>query len=262
MNPKQPELVMAGYYSDLARSTNGGKEWKMIDIPIKNHVQIKDLTFAPSNPEIMYCGSARMHFVFERRDQPESGHGIWKSADGGRTWRQSNDDLSRDANVVWITVHPDDPSLLYAATLTKGILKSEDGGESWEQIFYNNSRVHAVTLHPRDDQKLLAATVGGVYLSRNGGEDWEHLMKGMDPEARVTFALFDRHKPDRIWASEYVTGIHYLDLDDDAPWIPVNRGLQNKAVYYLQMSSGGNHIYAATNGKGMFRLDLDGEAPE
>jgi len=53
----------------------------------------------------------------------------------------------------------------------------------------------------------------------------------------------------------------YRSTDGGFTWLKINNGLTTRAVTDLSLSSDGNHLYAATNGEGVFRLDLDGRPP-
>jgi serine/threonine protein kinase/photosystem II stability/assembly factor-like uncharacterized protein len=87
------------------------------------------ITYAPSNPNIVYAGSGYEDDRFAK--------GIFKSTDGGESWEDINNGLSINSATGYphyvksIAVHPSNPNLVFAAT-GSGLYKSTNGGESWE----------------------------------------------------------------------------------------------------------------------------------
>jgi photosystem II stability/assembly factor-like uncharacterized protein len=90
--------------------------------------------------------------------------GLYKSIDGGRTWRQ----LLNDWQVWGVTLDPGNPDVVYACCFatgggpTRGVLRSTDGGATWKRLgglpFYN---LHQVTVDPRNPRTLYVTTFGG-----------------------------------------------------------------------------------------------------
>jgi hypothetical protein len=64
-----------------------------------------------------------------------------------------------------------------------------------------------------------------------------------------------------MYAADRFSGV-YRSTDGGATWMPINTGLRTRAVNALSISSDGQHLYAATEGEGVFRLDLSGQAPQ
>lgn len=89
------------------------------------------------------------------------------------TWESAA--LPDDTHVHAITVHPDDPAIVYAAT-SVGLFRSQDLGGSWQQIDYSvevRSTMMAVALHPHDKQQAHCVTRGGqTFSTTDGGASW------------------------------------------------------------------------------------------
>jgi photosystem II stability/assembly factor-like uncharacterized protein len=255
MSPENPDLVMAGFCDIVARSTDGGNTWDLVELPMRGEAQPLTIEFAPSAPQTAYLGMGHIGFVFLREDEPPPANGIFKSTDAGKTWEAIGTDELEEANVCWIEADPENPDIVYAATLVRGLYKSENGGEAWERILDNDSRIFSVCIHPSNPKELFVSSRGGVFHSRNGGENWDRYANGLDPEARISSVLLDPRNPDRLWASSLSAGVYYMDLSGDRRWTPVNRGLYIRAVEHLDITSDGKRLYAATYGGGIFRLD-------
>jgi len=126
------------------RSTNGGRSWEKVLYKDEN-TGAADLAFDPANPQTIYAvlWAARVA-PWEVRSGGSiyiAGSGLFKSTDGGNTWRPltkglptAADDLGR----IGIAVAPSQPNRLYATIEAKrgvaGVYRSDDAGESWQQV--------------------------------------------------------------------------------------------------------------------------------
>jgi photosystem II stability/assembly factor-like uncharacterized protein len=169
----------------IFRSTDGGRTFQKVLYKDEN-TGGSELAFDPQNPDIVYAG------LWESRQGPwenaawsGNGGGLYKSIDGGTTWRQLSQGLPGPAEggVVQINlaVAPSNPKRLYAAVASRGtgIYRSDDAGESWVKITTDNrpsSRIGGGDLprpavHPKDpDTVIVASTV--TWKSTDGGKTW------------------------------------------------------------------------------------------
>jgi hypothetical protein len=111
--------------------------------------------------------------------------GIWKSTDGGQSWRALNDFLPVLV-ISSLVMDPRDPNTLYAGTgdgflgfnaaRGAGIFKTTDGGETWTWLESTaNDRfwfVNDLVISPHDSQRIYAATNVGILRSGDGGQSW------------------------------------------------------------------------------------------
>ena len=114
--------------------------------------------------------------------------GVFKSTDGGASWRPTSDPLDNIA-VCSLAMDPTDPNIVYAGTgegysngdavRGLGVFKSEDGGESWRQLEetieplvspFAFQYVNKIAVSPIDPLRIYAATRSGVWIHRNAGE--------------------------------------------------------------------------------------------
>ena len=138
--------------------------------------------------------------------------GVWRTTDGGASWQPLTDGLA-DLSVGALAYAPSNPEVVYVGSGEAGLgsffvpgiglLRSDDGGESWflpapgevvaEQFF-------ALSVDPRDEDRLLAATDRGLFASADGGVSWE--LRLADPELEgVTEIVRSSSEPDRLWAA-------------------------------------------------------------
>jgi hypothetical protein len=82
-------------------------------------------------------------------------------------------------------------------------------------------------------------------------------MEGMPLETRVGDIVFDPQSPHLVYASDQLSGV-YRSSNGGRTWRPINSSLRTRAVNRLAISSNGLHLYAATEGEGVYRLDIEG----
>ncbi|MCH8207497.1 MAG: PepSY domain-containing protein [Nitrospinae bacterium] len=102
--------------------------------------------------------------------------GLFKSADGGKSWKQLRQGLF-DEDIRSLAIDPSDPLIVYAGT-AKGIFKSEDGGENWPDWMegssgLNHTEIIDLAINPKNPEIIFAATTGGLYRSEDAGDTWE-----------------------------------------------------------------------------------------
>ena len=145
----------------LYRSTDGADSWEHIS---KNLPLGWPTGFAvdPRDPNVIYLAAASGW-----RNQTG---GLYKTADGGRSWRaifdkQSPYYLGRGLESFFVRLHPRNPDIVYYSTGTQGLMLSRDGGEHWEffdQLPFDN--IHRVTFDPDDEGVIYVTTFGsGVW---------------------------------------------------------------------------------------------------
>ena len=128
----------AGGERGVYKSTDGGETWKRT-LEISEHTGIAEIQIDPSNPNTLYASAHQRR----RREWtyigggPESG--LWKSTDGGETWKEINNGLPKgEMGRIGIAVSPVDPNYVYAIAEARGdkggFFRSTNGGESWSKM--------------------------------------------------------------------------------------------------------------------------------
>jgi uncharacterized protein (TIGR03382 family) len=164
-----------------------------------------------------------------------------------------------------LAVDPQDPSLVYAATFHSGLYRSTDGGLSWSQVgggLPTNRSITTVDIDPHDSRSVYAGrNEAGLYHSADGGLTWRQMSAGLPAEGVITDVEFDPLDAQVLYAAEVFSGI-YRTQDGGRTWQVINGGLGVRSVNALAISKDGLHLYAASEGAGVLRLDLNGRPPE
>jgi photosystem II stability/assembly factor-like uncharacterized protein len=138
------------------------------------------LLFHPTGPNVIYFGTFPA--------------GIYKSADGGQSWRESNAGWTNDG-VFSLGFHPEDTDVVYAGTYN-GVNRSTDGGahwEMWDAGWPDEQWVFSIDFDPRDPDVMYACSKNGenegagredfhgtVMKSIDGGASWFPITSGLD----------------------------------------------------------------------------------
>lgn len=197
--PSQPNVFFVGHNNGGVWKTDDyGRTWNPIfdDAPTGS---VGDLAVSPSNPNIIYVGTGEgLH-----RPDLAVGDGLFKSIDGGQTWRHIG--LNDVQQVSRVIVHPTNADIVFVAGLghpyganeMRGVFRSTDGGKNWEKVLYINHNTGAVQVEfdPNNPQVLFAdmwehqegpwenAKFSGInsnlYKSTDGGNSWRKISKGL-----------------------------------------------------------------------------------
>jgi photosystem II stability/assembly factor-like uncharacterized protein len=148
-----------------------------------------------------------------------TGGGVWKTADGGRTWKNVSDGFF-GGSIGAVAVSEWDPNVVYAGggevtvrgnvSHGDGMWKSTDAGKSWKFAGLADSRhIPRVRIHPKDPELVYAAVLGhlfganemrGVYRSRDGGGHWQRVLYLNDRVGAVDLAM-DPTNPRVLYAA-------------------------------------------------------------
>ncbi len=206
------------------KTTDGGWVWKPI-FDAAHVASIGAVAVAPSDPRIVYVGTGNVSDV---GDAANDGDGMWKSTNGGRTWRHIG--LAGTRHIPAIFVDPRNPNLVVVAALghefeknhARGIYRTTNGGRTWRQVLFVSDTAGAVDLAAAPgDAKILYAAVwrhyvaplqgvsfnvlhgGAIYRSRNEGRTWLRVAGGGLPAGalgRIGLAVAPGHHGNRVYA--------------------------------------------------------------
>ena len=267
MQPGNPNVLVADLTCSnrLVRSQNAGLSWTQVAIASETErVAYRTIAFALSDPQTVYAGTTG-YYTCGQFDSAYPGKGIQVSHDGGQTWAFANDAGTQDASVSQLAVDPQDAQTVYAATFNRGLLKTSDGGKNWQPVavqFTKNSLLTSVAISPADPHTLFFGRGrAGLLRSEDGGQTWKMVSSGLNPEASVTSLVFDPTNPQVLYLADVFSGV-YRSSNGGKTWKVINQGLEQRAINYLAISADGQHLYAASEGKGVFRLDLNSQPPE
>jgi photosystem II stability/assembly factor-like uncharacterized protein len=241
VHPHKPNTWHVGVGSGgVWKTENAGTTWATV-FDGQASYSIGCITLDPQDPEVVWVGSGEnvggRHVGF--------GDGVYRSADGGRTWK--NMGLKASEHISRIIVHPNDPGTVWVAAQgplwskggERGVHKTIDGGKTWKRTLGDDAWVGATSLvmDPRDPKLLYAATwqrhrtvagyMGGgpgsaIHRSTDGGETWTKLEGGLPGGnlGKIGLALSPQ-QPDVVYAAielDRRTGAVYRSADRGASW--------------------------------------------
>ena len=275
--PEDPMTTYIGAASGgLWKTTDAGTTWKPI-FDDQEVSSIGSLAITPTNPDIVWVGTGE---TFVIRPAHAMGDGIYKSIDGGKTWK--NMGLEKTGRIGRVIVHPTNPDIVYAAALghtygkqqERGVYKTVDGGETWKRIFFidENTGAAELAIDPKNPNRLLVGMWsiqintwglnsggpgGGVYRTTDGGENWEPLTKkglpgGKENPVGKTAVAISHSNPNIIYALfEIDSPALYRSEDFGETWTlqTRNHDIAERAPYYTRMAvstTDPNELYFAS----------------
>ena len=193
IHPKNSDLVYAAVLGDLFksseergiyRSEDGGKNWKRILFANADAGAV-DLCMDPNNPRILFASTWRIHRTPYSLESGGEGSGLWKSTDGGDTWKNisSNEGMPKGIwGIVGVSVSPVNSNRVYAIIENDkgGVYRSDDGGTTWKmmnedrslrQRAWYYSKIYADT----KDEDIVYVMNVSYHKSKDGGKTFKSM---------------------------------------------------------------------------------------
>jgi photosystem II stability/assembly factor-like uncharacterized protein len=177
----------------------------------------------PTSPSTMYVGAP--------------GSGVWKTTDGGASWRPVADSLPTLATAA-LAVDPSAPARIYVATPGFGVFRSEDAGASWTQLSSDlqaEVRWGVLLVHPTNPNLLYLASAVGVYRSSDFGATWQLSKSG----GRATDLVMNRSNPSVLYVGIMGDGV-YQTTDGGAggnsSWRKLTGGLPTTDIDHITLA--------------------------
>jgi photosystem II stability/assembly factor-like uncharacterized protein len=263
IDPKNPEIVLAcalGHaYGPQAergvfRTTDGGKNWEKA-LFVDEHTGCSDMAMDPNNSRILFAGMWQLEIHTYGRTSGGPGSGLFKSSDGGATWKRLEGHglpkspvgriavrvAQRDSNRVYALIETGDGVPIDGKPTQSGQLwRSDDGGENWQLVSSDRQirgRTHYYTreeIAPDNENEVyffsaaFSRTLDGGHTLTNmpatpGGDNHE---MWIDPtngdrmavvnDSGVSISVNRGHTWDRIQLP--IAQIYHVTLDDQIPY--------------------------------------------
>jgi photosystem II stability/assembly factor-like uncharacterized protein len=241
VNPQKPsEYYVATSSGGIWKTVNAGTTYTPI-FDSQGSYSIGCITMDPDNHNVVWAGTGENN----NQRAVAYGDGVYKSEDGGRSWK--NVGLKESEHVGMIAIDPRDSDTVYVAAYgplwraggDRGLYKTMDGGETWEAVLTisEHTGVSEVHMDPRDPDVLYAVAHqrrrhvytlidGGpesaVYKSRDGGQNWKKINRGLPSGdlGRIGLAISPAD-PEYIYAiveAQSGRGGFYRSLNRGASW--------------------------------------------
>jgi photosystem II stability/assembly factor-like uncharacterized protein len=267
-------VTVAGHPTDLGtfyfggcaggvwKTTSAGSHWHNVSDGFFTTAAVGGLAVSDSDPNVVYAGTGEACI----RSNVSHGDGVYRSDDGGRSWR--NTGLVATRHISRVVVHPTNPDWVYVAALghawgpnaERGVYRSRDGGTSWDLVLHKSERAGAadLTMDFRNPRVLYAALWqgrrfpyaassggedSGIWRSLDGGDTWTELSrnkglpKGVLGRIGITASPA---QPGRVWALvEAEDGAMFRSDDYGESWERLSEAveLRRRPWYYM-------HAYA------------------
>jgi len=278
----QGPLWKAGGDRGLYKTTDGGLTWHNI-LDISEHTGVTDLVYDPRNPDVLIAAAyQRRRRVWTLIDGgPESA--IYKSTDGGATWRQIESGLPKDdMGRIGLAISPANPNIVYAiieaANEAGGFFRSLDRGENWQKMsaYVSGSPQYyqEIVADPVDPDRVYSLDTW-MQVTRDGGKSFHKVGEAykhvdnhalwIDPEDPAyllagcdggVYESFDRGGSWDFKANLPVTQFYRVSVDNAFPFYNVYGGTQDN--FTLGGPSRTTNIHGITNRDWFITLGGDG----
>ena len=270
--PNDPMTYYVGAASGgVWKTIDGGLNWNPIFDNQDVH-SIGAISIAPSDPMTIYVGTGESSI----RSNVSVGDGVYKSEDGGETWKHLG--LKNTGRISRIIIHPKNRDLIYVGSLghayapqkERGVFMSENGGESWKHVLFidDNTGISDMVMDPDNSRILFAGAWqldlktwrrisggpgSGIFKSVDGGVNWTKLKGNGLPKkdvGKIALAMTPAD-PDRLYALiETGDGVPYNGKetefgelwrsDDNGKTFKLvnsNRNLGGRQAYYTRTAA-------------------------
>lgn len=260
-HPSQPSTFYLGATGGgVWRTTDSGTSWRNITDGYLRTNTIGAIAVAPSDANLIYVGTGEAPI---RGVAAASGDGLYKSADGGRTW--ANVGLVDGKQISRVIIHPSRPDILFVAVQgnpwgasdTRGVYKSIDGGMTWNKVLFvdrstgasdlsmdaHNSDVLYAAMwdHQRSPWAIRSGGPGsGIWKSTDGGQHWKRLTQGLPGLMGKIGVAVSPADSRRVYAViEATAGGVYRSDDAGDTWARVNddQGPRDRGWYYSHITA-------------------------
>ena len=270
-------FYFGGVGGGVWKTSDGGINWEPItDGPVFGTASVGAIGLSDSDPNTIYVGMGESPI----RGNVSHGDGVYKSTDGGKTWKHIG--LEDTRQISRIRVHPKNPDLVYVAAQghvwgpnsDRGVFRSKDGGKTWQKVLFRSDQAGACDLiiDPTNPNVLYAGfwevyrkpwtlesggAGSGIFKSTDGGDTWTEITRNPGlPRGTIGIVgiTVSPANPDRLWAIvEADDGGVFRSDNGGRTWTKTNeqRNLRQRAWYYSRIYAdpkNADTVYALNTG--------------
>lgn len=242
------------------KTHDAGQNWENVSDGHFRRASVGAIAVAPSDPNVVYVGMGESTI----RNTASHGDGVYRSTDGGASWKHLG--LADTRAIGKVRIHPRDPDTVFVAALghpngpnaERGLFRSRDGGRAWRKVLDRGDRAGAVDLSidPSNPRILYASawetarlawglTSGGpgsgLFRSTDGGDTWAEISRAPGFPTGLLGKIGVVASPaqaGRIWAIvEAEAGGLYRSDDGGDSWVlaSAEAGLWGRCFYYMHV---------------------------
>jgi len=189
---RKPWVVQSGGPgSRVYKTTDGGENWQEVYKGLPKLKGKMGVAISPANSDVVYVAVEAL----------EREGGVYRSDDGGETFRQTSNDPTTYAR-AWYYMHiiadPSDEDEIWV--MNSSAMKSIDGGKTFTGMRGSHPDHHAMWINPKNSDIMANANDGGASISFNGGKSWSTLMN--QPTGQFYRAITDNQYPYRVYSGQ------------------------------------------------------------
>ncbi len=262
--PGQPLVDYFGAASGgIWKTTDGGAHFRQI-FDSTDVSSVSALAIAPSQPNVIWAGTGETYII---RESTSLGDGVYKSTNGGHTWRHMGmgQGLDRTGHIGNIAINPYNPNEVFVCALgqaykpnpQRGVYRTLDGGKTWKLVLPGDNQYtgcSGLTMAAKDPRTLFAGMWqvnikpwnldsggpgSGVFVSHDGGDTWARVAgHGLPPAGTVlgkTAVRVAPSDPQRVYALIQARTAELFRSDDGGrDWKLVNQShlMSERTPYY------------------------------
>ncbi|HEX3559825.1 MAG TPA: hypothetical protein VHU19_11515 [Pyrinomonadaceae bacterium] len=252
-----PNLVYVATASGgLFKTTNGGVKWTPL-FERQGSMSIGDIALEPGNPDVIWLGAGESAV----RNSVSFGDGVYKSTDGGQTWRHMG--LRDSEHVSKILINSRNPDIVYVGAVghafgpneERGVFMTTDGGRTWQKTLYIDADhgVADMDIDPSNPNILYAVMWkfrrtpwthtsgderGGLFKSVDGGRSWKKLEGGLPKVLGRVGVAVAASSPNVVYAiTEAKEGTLWRSDDRGETWRNVSKqtSIVSRGFYYTHV---------------------------
>ena len=188
-----------------------------------------------------------------------TGGGVWKTTDGGATWRAVTDGQIHSSSIGAVAVAPSNPDVVYAGSgepdirgniiQGDGAYKTTDGGKTWTHVgLVETQNISRIRVHPANADIVFVAAFGhhaapnperGVFRSKDGGKTWEKVLF-RDARTGAIDLVIDPNDPQVIYAALWEAYRNSWEMSSGGPGSGI-----------FKSSDGGDHWMEISRNSGL-----------